>query len=149
MSKMNINQVVVGNFYNTEEYFSLNPSKKRGVMRYFFTGDNCSCCLNMIPPKWPSVPEHSHVHEQFLLVPQGDGKITVEGVEYDAEPGSFVYCPSGISHGYDASEATYTSWNLDIFFPERLEYEKDNYFRLLAQGKDPMETQITKDTIEE
>lgn len=148
MSKMNINQVIVDNFYDSEKYFCLNPSKKRGVMRYFFTGDNCSVCLNMIPPKLPPVPEHCHVHEQFLLVPQGDGKIQVDGVEYDAEPGAFVYCPSGVPHGYNASEATYTSWNLDIFYPERLEYEKDNYFRLLAQGKDPMTTQITKETVE-
>ena len=149
MSKMNIGQVEVGNFYDSEKYFCLNPAKKRGVMRYFFTGDNCSVCLNMIPPKLPPVKEHCHVHEQFLLVPQGDGKVTVEGVEYDAEPGFFAYIPSGIYHGYDASGATYTSWNLDIFYPERLEYEKDNYFRLLAQGKDPMATQITKDTVEE
>lgn len=151
MSKMNINQVVVGNFYNSEEYFSLNPAKKRGVMRYFFTGDNCTACLNMIPPKLPRLPEpeHVHPHEQFLLVPQGDGKVLIDGVEYDSEPGFFAFIPSGVPHGYDASKASYCCWNLDIFYPERLEYEKDNYFRLLAQGKDPMTTQITKETIEE
>ena len=148
MSKKGINQIVVGNFYNSEEYYCPNPDKKFGTMRYFFTGDNCSVSLHMIPAGAPRAPEHSHVHEQFLLVPQGDGKALVDGVVYDAEPGFFAYCPSGVPHGYDASEASYCCWNLDIFYPERLEYEKDNYFRLLAQGKKPMETQITKDTVE-
>lgn len=149
MSKMHMNQVVVGNIYNSEEYYCPNPKKKRGVMRYFFTGDSCSVALHMIPAGSPRAPEHTHVHEQFLLVPQGDGKAIVDGVTYDSEPGFFAFCPPNIPHGYDASEATYCCWNLDIFYPERLEYEKDNFFRLMAQGADPMKVQITKDTKEE
>lgn len=145
MSKKGINQVEVGNFYDSEKYYCPNI-KKNGAMRYFFTGDDCSVALHMVPAKTPCGPEHHHPHEQFLLVPQGDGKAIVDGVVYDAEPGFFAYCPSNIPHGYDASEATYDCWNLDIFFPERLEYEEENYWRLIAQGKNPMETMITKDT---
>lgn len=148
MSKMELNQVKIGNFYNTEEYYCPNPEKTKGVMRYFFTGDNCSVALHMIPAKLDPAPEHHHPHEQFLIVPQGDGKAIVDGVKYDSEPGFFAYCPENIPHGYDSSEATYTCWNLDIFYPERLEYSKDNYFRIMAQGKSPMETMITKETKE-
>jgi quercetin dioxygenase-like cupin family protein len=148
MAKNGLNQIEIGNFYNSEEYFYLSPDKKT-VMRYFFTGDNLSVALNMIQPKTPSVGEHHHVHEQFLLVPQGDGKAIIDGKEYDTEPGFFAYFPPDVPHGYNASEATYTCWNLDIFFPERLEYQKDNYFRILMSGKKPMEEMITKDTKEE
>lgn len=145
-SKKGLNQVKIGNFYNSEEYYSPNPEKLPGVMRYFFTGDDCSVALHMGPPGRPRGPEHSHPHEQFLVVPQGDGKVTIDGKAYDTEPGSFVYLPSELPHSYDTSEATYTCWNLDIFYPERLEYDKENYFRLIAAGKDPMTTMITKDT---
>lgn len=146
-SKKGLNQVKIGNFYNSEEYYYPNPEKMAGVQRYFFTGDDCSVSLHMIPAKMPTAPEHKHPHEQFLIVPQGDGKPIINGKVYeDAEPGFFAYCPSNVPHGYDTSEATYTCWNLDIFYPERLEYEKDNYFRLMAQGKDPMNEMITKDT---
>jgi quercetin dioxygenase-like cupin family protein len=149
MAKTGLNQVEIGNFYNSEEYFYLSPDAgKKGVMRYFFTGDNLSVSLHMIPPKTPNVGEHRHIHEQFLIVPQGDGKPVVDGQEYDAEPGFFAYLPPDVPHGYNASEATYTCWNLDIFYPERLEYQKDNYFRILASGKKPMEVMITKDTKE-
>ena len=148
MSKMNLNQVVIGNFYNSEEYYCPNPAKKQGVMWYFFTGDSCSVALHMLPPKMPRGPEHAHPHDQFLLDPQGDGKVLIYGKEYDSEPGFFAYVPGDLPHGYDTSEATYTCWNLDVFAPERLEYEKDNFFRLMAQGKNPMETMITKDSKE-
>jgi hypothetical protein len=146
MSKMGINQVKIGNIYNTEEYYCPEPEKKKGVMRYFFTGDDCSVALHMIPPKLKPLPEHKHPHEQFLIVPQGDGKALINGEEYDSEPGFFAYIPSDIPHGYDTSEATYTCWNFDIFYPERLEYEEDNYFRIMAQGKNPMDVMITKET---
>jgi quercetin dioxygenase-like cupin family protein len=148
MAKMGLNQIEIGNFYNSEEYYHPAPENK-GVMRYFFTGDDLSVALHMISPKMKNFGEHRHPHEQFLIVPQGDGKAIVDGVVYDdTEPGFFVYCPPNVPHGYDASEATYTCWNLDIFYPERLEYEKDNCLRILASGKKPMEVMITKDTKE-
>jgi quercetin dioxygenase-like cupin family protein len=147
MAKMGLNQIEIGNFYNSEEYFNpVADQTKKGIMRYFFTGDNCSVALNMIQPKMPNVGEHHHVHEQFLLVPQGDGKAIVDGKEYQAEPGFFAYIPSNVPHGYDASQATHTCWNLDIFYPERLEYQKDNSLRILASGQNPMEVMITKNT---
>lgn len=146
MAKMGLNQVAIGNFYNTEKYFNPSTDPNRKTMRYFFTGDNCSVALNMIPPKTSKNPEHHHPHEQFLLVPQGDGKVLIDGKEYDSEPGFFAYFPPEVPHGYDASGASYTCWNLDIFYPERLEYEKDNFFRLLASRKNPMDVMITKDT---
>jgi quercetin dioxygenase-like cupin family protein len=147
MAKMGLNQIKIGNFYNSEEYFSVSPDiSKKGTVRYFFTGDNLSVALNMIPAEIPPKGEHHHIHEQFLLVPQGDGKVLIDGKKYDAEPGFFAYFPPNVPHGYDASEATYTCWNLDIFYPERLEYQKDNFYRILALGKNPMEIMITKDT---
>jgi quercetin dioxygenase-like cupin family protein len=147
MAKMGLKQVKIGNWYNSEEYFtpSADPNRQSSK-RYFFTGDNVTVCVNMIQPKLNRLGEHRHPHEQFLLVPQGDGKVIIDGKDYDAEPGFFAYCPPEVPHGYDSSEATHVCWNLDIFYPERLEYEKDTFFRILASGKDPMETMITKDT---
>ncbi|MCI8915688.1 MAG: cupin domain-containing protein [Oscillospiraceae bacterium] len=150
-TKKGLNQVVIGNFYDSEQYYAPNPTQKKGgVMRYFFTGDDCSVSLHMIPAGTPAAPEHAHPHEQFLIVPQGDGVALVDGEEYDGEEGFFAYCPAGVPHGYDASQARQVCWNLDIFFPERLEYEQENFFRLLAQGKNPMAEpeacMITKDT---
>ena len=146
MAKKSLNQIQIGNIYNSEEYFDLAPDGTSGVNRYFFTGDNLSVAVHMLPPKLPTMPEHAHPHEQCLLVPQGDGKALINGVEYDTEPGFFALFPPEVPHGYDTSEASYTCWNLDVFVPERLEYEKEAFLRLLAQGKDTMNTMITKDT---
>jgi quercetin dioxygenase-like cupin family protein len=149
MSKMGLNQIKIGNFYNSEEYFRVIPdTSKKSPIRYFFTGDNLSVSLHMIPAKMPVMGEHHHVHEQFLLVPQGDGKALIDGQVYDTEPGFFAYFPSEVPHGYITSEATYTCWNLDIFYPARLEYQKDNYYRILASGRKPAEVMITKDSKE-
>lgn len=145
MRKMNIRQVKIGNFYNSEEYFKPAFTENCPV-RYFFTGDNCSVAINMIKPKLPPFPQHSHPHEQFMVVLQGDGKAIVDGKEYDGEAGFFAYCPPNLPHSYITTDATYTCWNMDIFYPERLEYEKENTLRLLAQGKDPMKVMMTKDT---
>ena len=145
MGKMSINQVRIGSIYNSEEYFK--PAFTANCpTRYFFTGDNCSAAVNMIDPKLPPFPQHAHPHEQFIVVLQGDGTAIVDGKEYEGEEGFFAYIPSALPHGYNTTDATYTCWNLDIFYPERLEYEKETTFRLLAQGKDPMKTMVTKDT---
>ena len=146
MAKMGINQVEFGTLYNSEKYYNPVPGAKKGPVRYFFTGDDCSVALGMLDARLPQFKEHAHPHEQFTVVLQGDGKAVIDGKEYDAGTGFFMYCPPNISHAYNTTEATYTCWNLDVFYPERLEYDKDNFFRLLAQGKDPMKTMITKDT---
>lgn len=143
MAKMGINQVEIGSFYDSEKYYNPNPSGEGDVARYFFTGEKVSVALHMIPAG-QNGGEHTHPHEQCLIVPAGDGEAIIDGKLYPTEPGFFALIPPELPHGYSTEKASYTCWNLDIFNPARLEYDKDNYFRILAKGEDPMKTRITK-----
>ena len=138
------NQVEVGNWYNTEKYFNLQPGDD-DAQRYAFAGSKVSCSLNFIPKEKNIPSQHQHPHEQILIVPIGDGEAVVDGKHYPTEPGFFAVIPPNLPHGYDVSKATRMCWNLDIFTPARYEYLKDNYLELLAQGKNPMEVHITED----
>lgn len=137
-------QVEVGNWYNTEKYFPVKPGSELNVQRYSFAGSKVSCSVNFIPKEMGCPPEHSHPHEQVLIVPVGDGEAVVDGKHYPTEPGFFAVIPPHMPHGYDTTKATHTCWNLDVFTPARLEYLKENYLNLLAQGKDPMNVMITE-----
>ena len=141
--KKHINQVIVGNVYNSEEYYHPIPGVK-GLVRYFTTGEKVSLALHMIDKGMSEEKEHTHVNEQALICPQGDGEVLIDGQVFQAEPGFFAIIPPNLPHTYSAKKATYTSWNYDIFVPARLEYEKDTYFELLAEHKDPSETSITE-----
>ncbi len=132
MEKKHISQIEVGSFYNTEKYYNPLPGTN-GLTRYFTSGENVSIALHMIEKNCPAQPEHTHVHEQALIVPQGNGEVLIDGQRFKAEPGFFAIIPSNLPHGYDPTTATYTSWNLDIFVPARTEYEKENYFEALAK----------------
>jgi quercetin dioxygenase-like cupin family protein len=139
------NQVEVGNWYDSEKYFSLKPGNPKGVKRYSFTGSKVSVSLNFIGKGLPNVGEHAHPHEQCLMVPQGDGDALIDGKRYPTEEGFFAIIPPNMPHGYDCEKATVPCWNLDVFNPARLEFLKENYYNLLAQGKDPMKEMITEE----
>lgn len=139
------NQVVVGNWYDTEKYYKVQPGNKDSLVRYFSSGSKVSFAVHFIPKGIEPAPQHKHPHEQFLIVPIGDGEAIIDGEHYPTEPGFFAILPSNLPHGYDSTKATHTCWNLDIFSPARLEYEKENYMDILAQGKNVFDVMITDD----
>jgi mannose-6-phosphate isomerase-like protein (cupin superfamily) len=47
-------------------------------------------------------PPHRHREEEFMLVTEGTGEITVEGKSYPAAAGSMMYCAPGRLHGITA-----------------------------------------------
>jgi len=44
-------------------------------------------------------PPHDHPEEEFLLVTEGSGEITVGGKTAKVGPGSMMYCAAGRTHG--------------------------------------------------
>jgi quercetin dioxygenase-like cupin family protein len=44
-------------------------------------------------------PPHEHPEEEFMVVTEGAGEISVEGKKYAVEPGSMMYCAAGKVHG--------------------------------------------------
>jgi quercetin dioxygenase-like cupin family protein len=44
-------------------------------------------------------PPHQHPEEEFLLVTEGTGEITVEGNVTKVAPGAMMYCAANKSHG--------------------------------------------------
>lgn len=140
--KKHMNQVTVGNAYNSENYYYPIPGNNK-VARYFTTGEKLSLACHMIS-KGEYAPEHIHMHEQALLIPQGDGAVIINGKEYKASPGFFAIIPPNVPHTYSAKNASQLSWNMDIFTPARLEYDRDLFCQLLIDGKDPAKINITE-----
>ncbi len=46
-------------------------------------------------------PPHQHPEEEFLLVTEGSGEITVGGKMTEAAAGSMMYCDGGTLHGIE------------------------------------------------
>lgn len=44
-------------------------------------------------------PPHEHPEEEFLLVTEGTGEISIDGNVMQASPGSMMYCAAGRLHG--------------------------------------------------
>jgi mannose-6-phosphate isomerase-like protein (cupin superfamily) len=44
-------------------------------------------------------PPHSHPEEEFMVITEGTGEITVDGKKVHVAPGSMMYCEGGKTHG--------------------------------------------------
>ena len=44
-------------------------------------------------------PPHQHPEEEFMVITQGTGEISVEGKVTQVGPGSMMYCAGGHLHG--------------------------------------------------
>ena len=44
-------------------------------------------------------PPHTHPDEEFMVIAEGTGEITVEGKMTKVAPGSMMYCAAGTLHG--------------------------------------------------
>jgi len=68
-----------------------------------------------------AVPEHSHPHEQFGLVLEGDGQFTIAGETRRVVAGDYYAIPGGVTHGVVAGPQGGVF--LDVFSPPREEYK--------------------------
>jgi quercetin dioxygenase-like cupin family protein len=64
-------------------------------------------------------PEHSHPHEQFSIVLEGEFSLTVDGVTEVLRPGRFALIPPGAVH---SGHAVTDCEILDVFSPVREDY---------------------------
>jgi len=67
-----------------------------------------------------SVPEHSHVNEQFVNGLEGSFELTVNGEPVMVGPGDIVVIPSNVKH---SGKAITDCRLLDVFYPVREDYK--------------------------
>jgi mannose-6-phosphate isomerase-like protein (cupin superfamily) len=53
----------------------------------------------LLKPGMSPHPPHEHAEEEFMVITEGTGEITVEGKVTKVGPGSMMYCAAGRSHG--------------------------------------------------
>ncbi len=53
----------------------------------------------LLKPGMSPHPPHQHPEEEFMVVTEGTGEITVEGKVTKVGPGSMMYCEGGRLHG--------------------------------------------------
>ena len=67
-----------------------------------------------------SLPDHSHVHEMFVNVIEGEFELTVDGEAKILKPGEAAFIPSNVPH----SGRSITDCRLiDVFYPVREDYK--------------------------
>src|SRR6478672_3296437 len=86
------------------------PARKNGsmVLRQILKGSTHTGFLvdlhesDLAPGQMPH-PPHQHVHEEVLLIREGQIEITVNGKTSQLDPGSVAYLASGDHHGWKNS----------------------------------------------
>jgi len=53
----------------------------------------------LLKPGMSPHPPHEHPEEEFMVITEGAGEITVEGKATQVGPGSMMYCAAGHLHG--------------------------------------------------
>ena len=82
-----------------------------GDLRIFFEGPTgqlksmTAGSLRLKPGMSPHAP-HQHPEEEFMVVTEGTGEISVEGKITRVAPGSMMYCGGGKMHGIVNTGAT-------------------------------------------
>ena len=75
-----------------------------GELRTYFDGPTSQLktmtagSLRLKPGMSPH-PPHEHPEEEFMVVTEGTGEISVEGKVHKVGPGSMMYCSAGKLHG--------------------------------------------------
>lgn len=112
-------EAVYGNFYEGP----WQPVRE-GIRRVVFAGGQAQGCTLALAEcqNGNAVRPHTHPHAQLAIVLRGQCDYYVDGKPYRMTPGSWVFVPANVEHYihvYDSDEAV---MNLDVFFPERMEY---------------------------
>lgn len=60
--------------------------------------------IGSIDTEWHVKRDEGYVHNQLIYCVRGQGKLIVDGEEYDIEPGHGFYLPKGVPHEYYATQ---------------------------------------------
>ena len=94
-----------------------NPAE--GIERQMVVGQNLMICRFRFAPLLVT-PEHTHRHEQMLLVVSGRVRFFVEGEERIASPGDVLHFPANCLHGATMMDEEVVL--IDIFTPVREDF---------------------------
>lgn len=70
-----------------------------GQMTELLRGDNAFVAELILPPGG-AVPTHRDPTEEYLIVQQGSGTLTLDGVVHEVRPGTVIYMPAGAEVSY-------------------------------------------------
>lgn len=69
-----------------------------------------------------AVRPHTHPHAQLAIVLRGQCDYYVDGKPYRMKEGSWIFVPADVEHYIHVYDSDVPVMNLDVFFPERMEY---------------------------
>lgn len=75
-----------------------------GDLRVFFEGPtpylkSMTAGSLLLKPGMSPHPPHQHEEEEFMVITEGTGEITVDGKKSNLGPGSMMYCEANRVHG--------------------------------------------------
>jgi quercetin dioxygenase-like cupin family protein len=103
-------------FENLDELRNVEPFP--GFMAKFLHSENMSVASWQITAGSP-FPEHSHPHEQIMIVSEGEFELTVAGDVAVLRPGIVAVIPSDAKH---SGQALTDCKVIDVFYPVREDY---------------------------
>ncbi len=77
------------------EKLTLENDKFRQIL---YTGKNCQLVLMSLIPNEDIGMEVHDENDQFFRFESGNGKVIIDGNEYDVEDGSAIIVPAGAEH---------------------------------------------------
>ena len=92
-----------------------------GLIRQVFSGENCTLCLNTMTKEMPNYKQHTHPHEQILIIMSGTARITFGDEETVMQKGDMLLVPPNVPHSLTVISDEPVV-NLDVFAPQRTEY---------------------------
>jgi quercetin dioxygenase-like cupin family protein len=114
--------------YATEEEFNRNVIRYRaipevelvpGVFSHILSSENMTAIFTKMTPNG-CVPIHRHVHEQIMIIVEGECDQLIDGKRYHLKEGDVVCYASNQEHGTYVSDKGCRT--IEIFSPLRQEY---------------------------
>ena len=112
-------EAVSGNWYESPW-----QPVRGGITRVAFAGAYTKGCTLAVTEcqNGNEVRPHTHPHAQLAIVVRGHCDYYVDGKPYHMKEGSWVWVPANVEHYIHVFDSTVPVINLDVFFPERMEY---------------------------
>ena len=114
-----ISEAMVGN-WNESPWQPVRDGIRRVVLSGTHTENSTlqiSECANGC-----AIRPHSHPYVQVAMVLEGSCDFYVDGKPYRLNPGGWVIIPKDVEHYIHVYDSPVPVVNLDIFYPERMEY---------------------------
>ena len=112
-------EAMYGNFYEAP----WQPVRE-GIGRVVFAGAHAKGCTLALAEcqNGNAVRPHTHPHAQLAIVLRGQCDYYVDRKPYRMKEGSWVFVPADVEHYIHVYDSDVPVMNLDVFFPERMEY---------------------------